>query len=94
VVGVLEVKLVLPGCRSLKDKRRVLNSLKDRLRHGFNVTVAEVESQELWQVAGLAVAQVSGDGRYVRGSLEQVLNLIRRMRDIQLSDYSIELFHH
>ena len=93
VVGVLEIKLALFESRSLKDKRRVVNSLKDRLRNKFNVSVAEVDGQELLQTAYLAVAQVSGDARYVRGSLQQVVNAVQRFAGAQLTDYSIEMFH-
>jgi len=94
VVGVLDIKLALLESRSLKDKRRIINGIKDRLRHRFNVSVAEVDQQDLRQVANLAIAQVSADARYVRGSLEQVVNVLRRFRDAQLTDYTIEVLHH
>jgi uncharacterized protein YlxP (DUF503 family) len=93
VVGILEVRITLRQCRSLKDKRHVVGSLKDRLRHGFNVSVAEVEGQDLHQSATLAIVQVSSDARYVRGTLERVLNMIRQRRDAQLADHRIELMH-
>lgn len=93
VVGVLEVRLTLRQCRSLKDKRRVISGLKDRLRHGFNVSVAEVEGQDLHQSATLAVAQVSSDARYVRGTLSKVLDAIRRGRDAQVADHRTEVMH-
>ena len=93
VVGVLEIRLALRESRSLKDKRHILQSLKDRLRHDFNVSVAEVDGQELLQSGTLAVAQVSSDSRYVRGSLEKVLQVVRRCRDAQLTDYDIEILH-
>lgn len=93
IVGILEVRLTLRECRSLKDKRRVVRSLKDRLRNRFNVSVAEVDGQDMWQSATLAVAQVSSDARYVRGSLEQVLKVVRQCRDAQLADYDIDIVH-
>ena len=93
MVGVLDVKLALPEARSLKDKRRVISSLKDRLRHAFNVSVAEVSDQDMWRSARLGVCQVSSDARYVRGSLEKVARAIREFRGALLTDYSIELFH-
>ena len=93
VVGTLYIKLALRECRSLKDKRRVVNSLKDRLRNKFNVSVAEVDQQDMCQAAVLGVVQVSGDARYVRGSLENVVKAVRGFRGAQLADYSIEIFH-
>ena len=91
VVGILEVRIALRQCRSLKDKRRVVNSLKDRLRNSFNVSVAEVGAQDAYHSAVLAVAQVSTDGRYVRGALEHALKLMRQCRDAELVQHSIEL---
>ncbi len=94
VVGVLEVRLALRQSRSLKDKRRIIHSLRDRLRRKFNVSVAEVDALDMLQSAALAVAQVSADSRYVRGALEQALNAVRQCRDAELTDYSIRLLHH
>lgn len=91
VVGVLVLELALPGNGSLKEKRRVLNSLEDRLRHRFNVSVAEVGHQNAHQRATLAVACVSSD-RTVCG---QVLEAVFRMVDasgVLLQDYHTE-FH-
>ena len=93
VVGILDVKLALRGARSLKDKRSLLNSIRDRLRNKFNVSVAEVANQDMVQAAELAVAQVSSDARYVRGSLEKVLKRIQQSRGAQLTDYSIEVMY-
>ena len=93
VVGILKVRLTLREARSLKDKRRTLRSLKDRLRGSFNVSIAEVDAQDMIQSAVLAVAAVSQDGRYVQGMLGQSLNLMKQCRDAQIADHSIELMH-
>ena len=58
VIGLLSIELHLPGARSLKDKRMVLRSVKDRLKK-FNVSVSETEHQDLWQRAELGVVTVS-----------------------------------
>ncbi|MDQ2899123.1 MAG: DUF503 domain-containing protein [Acidobacteriota bacterium] len=71
-VGLLTLELRLDHSRSLKDKRQVVKSLKDRLRGKFNVAVSEVDAQELWQRAVLAAVTVSGDG----GHAEQVLQAV------------------
>ncbi len=68
-VGLLTLELRLDHSHSLKDKRQVVKSLKDRLRGKFNVAVSEVDAQELWQRAVLAAVTVSGDA----GRAEQVL---------------------
>ena len=60
-VGVLTLELRLENSHSLKDKRHVVESLKDRLRHKFNVAVAEIDYQDLWQRAAVAAVTVSPD---------------------------------
>ncbi len=75
VVGVMTWELHLPESHSLKDKRQVLRSLKDRLRARFNVSTAETDHQELWQRAALTVAVVSTE----RAHAEQVLRDVDRL---------------
>jgi uncharacterized protein len=64
VVGVRTWELHLAGCQSLKDKRRVVKSLKDRLHQRFNVSAAEVDHQDVWQTAALACSVVTTDRRH------------------------------
>ena len=89
-VGTLRIEFLVAGASSLKDKRRVVKGLKDRLRHRFNVSVAEVEFQELWQRSAVGVAAVGTDGAFVAEVLEKVLALVRRDRSIQLLRHDIE----
>ncbi|MCP9450112.1 MAG: DUF503 domain-containing protein [Nitrospira sp.] len=84
VVGLCTVELFLAESRSLKDKRQVLHSLKDRLRGTFNVSVAEVDGQDLWQKAVLAVACVSNESGHVNSVLEQALNVIKSMPVVEV----------
>ena len=72
-VGVCRVTLRLPGNHSLKEKRRLLNSLSSRLRQRFNVSVAEVGDNELWQLATIGISCVSNSSRHVDEMLEKVL---------------------
>lgn len=74
----------MPKAQSLKDKRSVLKSLKDRLRGQFNVAVAEVDSNDLWQRASLGVAAVGGARAYVDGLLEDVARWLRVQADVTL----------
>jgi len=73
-VGVLTLELRLDASHSLKDKRHVVKSLKDRLRHKFNVAVSEVGYQDLWQRALISAVTVSSD----RGYAEQLLQSVER----------------
>ena len=70
-VARLIIELHLPWAESLKDRRHFVRSLKDRLRHDFNVSVAEVGEAERWQRAEIAVVAVSGDRRYLEGLLRR-----------------------
>ena len=90
-VGLLEMDLALPGVRSLKEKRRIISSLKDRIRERFNVSVAEVEYCDEHRRSLIAVAAVANDGGYVNGLLDRVLGLARAEHRVSLVDYGIEV---
>lgn len=93
VIGVCTVQLRLPAAGSLKDKRRVLASLKTQIRNKFNVSVAEVGYHDVWGTAELGVACVSVDGRYAHTLLSEVVKSIENARlDYILVDYSIEIW--
>jgi uncharacterized protein YlxP (DUF503 family) len=77
VVGLITWELHLDGCQSLKDKRQVLKSLKDRLHQRFNVSAAETDHQDTWQRAELSVCVVSTD----RQQVEQVLQAADKLVD-------------
>jgi uncharacterized protein YlxP (DUF503 family) len=84
VVGICTVELLIPESQSLKDKRQVLHSMKDRLRGKFNLSIAEVDGQDLWQKAVLGMACVANDGGHVEQVLEQALNVIKSMPTIEI----------
>jgi hypothetical protein len=71
-IGILTLELRLENSHSLKDKRHVVKGLKDRLRHKFNVAVAEIDYQDLWQRSMMAVVTVSSD----HGHAERVLQSV------------------
>ncbi|HEX8749774.1 MAG TPA: DUF503 domain-containing protein [Nitrospira sp.] len=91
IVGLCTVELFIADSQSLKDKRQVLLSMKDRLQHKFNLSVAEVDGQDLWQKAVLALACVANDGRYVNQVLDQALNLIRSDPAVEIVQSRVEL---
>ena len=94
VVGVCTVELWIPESQSLKDKRQVLHSLKDRLRGKFNLSIAEVDGQDLWQKAVLGMACVANDGSHVEQVLEQALNVIKSLPTIEVVRVHRELLCH
>ena len=90
-IGILQFSLNIRWARSLKDKRQVVKSLKDRLRNRFNVSVAEIEDQDLPQTATLGIVMAGNDGRYINGALDKILNLLREYPDADLEAHSIEV---
>ena len=90
VIGLLTLDLHFPGSRSLKDKRQALRSLETRLRNRFNVSVAEVEHQDLWQRARLAVVSVNTDHGHLESTLQSATNEAEHARDVQVLDAHIE----
>ena len=90
-VGVLHLDLHLPGGQSLKEKRSVLKRLTDQLRNRFNISVAEVDDQDLWQRAGVGIAAVGSDRQYVDGQLATVVDWVRESRLVDIIDYEVEL---
>ncbi|MFH1502904.1 MAG: DUF503 domain-containing protein [Candidatus Eisenbacteria bacterium] len=91
VVGTLEIRLFIRGSRSLKDRRRVVRSLKDRIASRFNVSVAEVGDSDSWQRSTLGVAVVANDRRFVNEVLSKVLNLVASNPDVEIVDQHMEL---
>ena len=91
VIGLLTLDLHFPGARSLKDKRQALRSLETRLRNKFNVSVAEVEHQDLWQRAKLAVVSVNTDHGHLESTLSHVAGEAHHSRDIEVLDTQTEI---
>ena len=91
IVGLCTVELFIPESQSLKDKRQVLLSLKDRLREKFNLSVAEVDGQDLWQKAVFGLACVANEGRYANQVCDHALNLIRSVPTVEIVQSRIEL---
>jgi uncharacterized protein len=91
VVGVLRVRLGVFEALSLKDKRRVTRSLKDRLGARHNVSIAEVDDLDHRQAATLGVALVANEARYVQSALSKIVDELRCYPHASLLDYDIEL---
>jgi uncharacterized protein YlxP (DUF503 family) len=91
IVGSLRVRLLIREARSLKDKRQVVRSIKDRLRNGFNISVAEVEAQDHRQLAVLGIALVGTESRQVRSTLDQIVGGLRAHPVAELLDFEVEI---
>ena len=92
-VATLTLELSIEHAQSLKDRRQVVRSLKDKLRHGFNVSVAELDEALVWNRATVGVAAISGSAAYLAGQLREVEAAARRIVNglgAEISDSFIE----
>jgi uncharacterized protein YlxP (DUF503 family) len=91
-IGVLKVKLRIHENHSLKGKRQVIKPIITRVQNKFNVSVAEIDDQELWQVATIGIICVSNSSRHANEVLSKVMDFINSVRgDAEILDYEIEL---
>ena len=91
IVGACEMDLWIPGSGSLKGKRSVIKSLKERLKNRFNVSVAEVADHDLWQRCRLGVVIASADTRYAHQVLSKVIDYVRGDGRVVLLDVTVEM---
>jgi uncharacterized protein YlxP (DUF503 family) len=92
LIGTAIIVFHIPGANSLKDKRRVVSGLKQRIRARFNVSFAEIEDQDVWRRAVFGVASVSNSSGFAHRSIQAVVEYCSELRELQLVDYSIQVF--
>lgn len=91
-VGACRVRLHLPTSHSLKDKRQVVKSVLARLRDHFEVAAAEVDDQDVWQVATLGISCVSNDSAHIRELLDNAVRYIEESRpDAEITDAQVDV---
>jgi len=90
VVGILQLEISIPDAMSLKDKRRVVLSLKDKIRNGHNVSIAEVGALDEHRRSVIGLAMVANDKQYVEGGLSKLVDLVRMTASVSLIDYQID----
>ena len=92
-IGYCSLKFVLHGNQSLKDKRRIVRTIKDRLKNKFNISIAEVGDQNAKNNLHIGITAVSSDSRYLDGLMKQVINFIDNMYLADITEHHIELIH-
>ena len=90
-VGLLTLELHIPDAQSLKDKRQVLRSLKDKLRRDFNVAVAELEHHDTWQRSVVGIVTISNEEKHLRKVLQKVLDEADRILGSFLINQTVEI---
>jgi uncharacterized protein YlxP (DUF503 family) len=91
IVGSLRVRLLVRDSHSLKDKRQVVRSIKDRLRNAFNVSIAEVDAEDQRQMIVLGLAMVANEARAVKEVFEQIVAALRAHPVAEFVDHEIEV---
>jgi uncharacterized protein YlxP (DUF503 family) len=91
IVGTLRVRLLLREARTLKDKRQVLSSIKDRLRQSFNVSVAEIEGNDNRQMIVLGLAMVGNEAHPIKQTLGEIVNALKAHPVAEFLDYELEV---
>ena len=93
-IGACKVRLRIPENQSLKGKRQTIKSITGRVKNRFNVSIAEVDDNELWQVTTLGITCVSTSPQHVNEVLSKVVDFIEESRfDVEMLDYEIEILH-
>ena len=90
-IGYGSLRFFLHGNNSLKGKRKVIRAIKDRLKNKFNVSVAEVGDQDVWQSIHLGIVAVNADAQYLDGLLKQVVKFIDNMHLAEMTDCQTEI---
>ncbi|HEY1923218.1 MAG TPA: DUF503 domain-containing protein [Tepidisphaeraceae bacterium] len=90
-IGVLQIEISIADAMSLKDKRSVVKSIKDRIAHAHNVSIAEVGALDEHRRSIIGMAMVSNDGQYIEGALSKLVDFVRSVPKVSLVDYQIEL---
>ena len=90
IVGLLELELRVPGAQSLKEKRMLMRSLRDRIRNKFNVSVAEVDGGDTRRHGSIGIAHVSNERKFSNQVLSKIVNLVESEPGLELVDYRLE----
>lgn len=89
-VGVLIIDIMICTSASLKEKRYVLKSIKDKLKHKFNVSVAELDFQDKWQRSQLGIALISNEYSHVENSLQKVFRFLDESDEYEIINYTFD----
>ena len=93
-IAKLTVELSIPHAQSIKDRRHVLRSLKDKIRHGFNVSIAELDDANLWNRATLGMVAISSSSAYLTGQMRELDDALHRLTNTlgaEIADSWVEI---
>jgi len=92
VVGLLLLDIPLPYCHSLKEKRKRLNSIRDRFKNKYNVAMAELEHQNKWQRAAIGIVTLNSQKKIVENLFNKIISQAEEIIDGEIIEYKIQYF--
>jgi uncharacterized protein YlxP (DUF503 family) len=93
IVGICHLDVIIPENHSLKGKRQVIKKIIDRVRNRFNISIAEVGDNELWQRSQLGMSLVGNDRRFVNSYLDRVVNFIEALNIVDIAHSELEIIN-
>lgn len=93
IIGICHLDVIIPENHSLKGKRQVVKKIIDRVRNRFNISIAEVGDNELWQRSQLGLSLVGNDRRFVNSYLDRVVNFIEAMNIVDIAHSELEILN-
>ena len=90
-VGALRIEMHLADAFSLKDKRKILSMIKDRVKNKFNASIAEVDEMDKWQKAVIGVSVVSNDKKHLYSYMDKIVDFLESYNRVRIIDYTLEV---
>ncbi len=93
VVGICKIDFLIHGNHSLKGKRKVVKAIVGKVSSRFNISIAEVEHNDLWQRGSLGIAAIGNDEKFINSMLDKILNFIDGLNLVDIVDHTFEFIH-
>jgi len=92
--GIFKIKIHIPENHSLKEKRRIVKSLMSRLRNQYNISIAEVDDHDLWQIATIGISCISNSNNHVDQIINNIIKYIEQnYPELEIVNHEIEIMH-
>lgn len=91
LIGLCELIIYLPGCRSLKDKRSVIKSLNNKLRRKYNISISEIGFKNIWKKSMIGVSCLSDSKKIIDGTFDMIIKDIENNGMVELINYQISI---
>jgi len=91
-IGCLEIEVHIPGASSLKEKRMILKSIKDKLHNRYNISIAEVDALDKWQRSVLGIVCVNRNKQLINSLLDNIVGLFNGLKQLYVVDYNLSFF--